>query len=71
MNSKKIKNKGTRIKIIKQIKKLVGVPETGKTLKYNLKNYRGVRIAPFRIIYRIERDEIIINCFDHRKDVYH
>ena len=67
---KKIKDKNTRLKIIKQLKKLAGLPETGKPLKYDLKNHRSVRVATYRIIYRIEKDRIIINCFDHRKDVY-
>ena len=67
---KRIKDKATRLKIIKQLKKLSKVPESGKPLKYDLKSYRTIRAAPFRIIYRIEKDTIIINCFDHRKDVY-
>ncbi len=65
---KKIKDKTTRIKIIKQLKKLSETPEAGKPLRYTLKNHRSVRVAPFRIIYRIEQDKIIINCFDHRRD---
>ena len=67
---KKIKNKGTRLKIIKQLKKLEQVPKSGKPLKYDLKGHRTIRVVPFRIIYRIEKDSIIINCFDHRKGVY-
>tara|TARA_Y100000310_G_scaffold238645_1_gene242115 strand:- start:636 stop:878 length:243 start_codon:yes stop_codon:yes gene_type:complete len=67
---KKIKDKSTQLKIIKQLKKLSENPELGKPLKYNLKNHRSVRVTPYRIIYRIEKDRIIINCFDHRKDVY-
>lgn len=67
---KRIKDKTTRLRIIKQLRKLSENPETGKPLKYDWKNHRSVRVAPFRIIYRIERDKIIINCFDHRKDVY-
>jgi len=67
---KKIKDKITRLKIIKQLRKLSERPEAGKPLKYDLKNHRSVRVTPFRIIYRIEQDKIIINCFDHRKDVY-
>ncbi len=67
---KKIKDKTTRLKIIKQLKKLAELPEVGKPLKYDLKNHRSVRVAPYRIIYRIEQNKIIINCFDHRKDVY-
>ena len=67
---KKIKDSNTRLRIIKQLKKLELLPEAGKPLKYELKNYRSLRVPPFRIIYRIEENLIIINCFDHRKDVY-
>ena len=67
---KKVKDKTTRLRIIKQLKKLSQSPEAGKPLKYDLKNHRSVRIPPFRIIYRLEKEKIVINCFDHRKDVY-
>lgn len=67
---KKIKDKTTRLKIIGQLRKLSENPETGKPLKYDLKNHRSIRVAPFRIIYRIAQNRIIINCFDHRKEVY-
>ncbi len=67
---KKIKDKQTRLKLIKHIKKLGELPKSGKPLKYELKNHRSVRIPPFRVIYRIEKDKIIVNCFDHRRDVY-
>jgi len=67
---KKIKDKSTRISIINHLKKLERIPESGKPLQYDLKGHRSIRIPPFRIIYRIENDKIIINCFDPRKDVY-
>ena len=67
---KRIKDKTMRIRIIKQIKKIEQMPEAGKPLQYELKNHRSLRIPPFRIIYCLEKDKIIINCFDHRKDVY-
>lgn len=67
---KKIKDKQTRLKIIKQLKKLGEIPEAGKPLQYKLKGHRSIRIPPFRIVYRIEKNAIIINCFDHRRDVY-
>jgi len=67
---KKIKDKSLRLKIIKHIKKLAIIPKSGKPLKYELKNHRSIRIPPFRIIYRLEENKIIINCFDHRKDIY-
>ncbi|PIN72704.1 hypothetical protein COV21_01325 [Candidatus Woesearchaeota archaeon CG10_big_fil_rev_8_21_14_0_10_45_5] len=66
----KIKDKSMRIKVIKHIKKLAALPESGKPLSYELKGHRSVRVPPFRIVYRLERERIIINCFDHRKDVY-
>ncbi|MBD3303738.1 type II toxin-antitoxin system mRNA interferase toxin, RelE/StbE family [Candidatus Woesearchaeota archaeon] len=67
---KKIKNKPTRIKVINHLKKLGSLPESGKPLQHNLKGHRSTRIPPFRIIYRLEKDKIIINCFDHRKNIY-
>jgi len=66
----KIKDKTTRLRIIKHLKKLSESPESGKPLQHNLKGHRSIRIAPFQIIYRLEKDKIIINCFDHRKDAY-
>ena len=67
---KKIKDQTTRLRIIKQLQKLEELPEAGKPLRYELKNHRSLRVPPFRIIYRLEGNTIIINCFDHRKDVY-
>jgi len=67
---KKIKDKSIRMRIINYLKKLERLPESGKPLQYNLKGHRSIRIPPFRIIYRLEQEKIIINCFDHRKDVY-
>ena len=67
---RKINDKSTRVRIISHIKKLEELPEYGKPLQYNLKGHRIIRIPSFRIICRIEQDRIIINCFDHRKDVY-
>ncbi len=67
---KKIKDKSTRLKIIKHIKKLSKLPKSGKPLRYNLKGHRTVRVSPYRIVYRLEKDRIIINCFDHRKKIY-
>jgi len=67
---KKIKDQTTHLRIIKQLKKLHEIPDVSKPLKYDWKNHRSIRIPPFRIIYRIEGNTILINCFDHRKDVY-
>ncbi len=56
-------------KIKKQIKKIIENPEVGKPLKY----YRGERtlyVKPFRLVYAIRQDEIILLKFEHRKNVY-
>ncbi len=66
----KIKDKTTKLRVIKQFRKLAETPEAGKPLRYDWKNHRSLRVPPFRIIYRLEGDKIIINCFDHRKEVY-
>ncbi len=67
---RKIRDSETRIRILKQIKKLESCREAGKPLRYGLKGHRSLRIPPFRLIYRMEGENIIINCFDHRKEVY-
>ena len=67
---RKIKDKAVRLRVINHLKKLGDLPESGRPLQYDLKNHRTVRVPPFRIIYRLEEGEIIVLCFDHRKDVY-
>ena len=56
-------------KLKKQILKIIENTEIGKPLKY----YRGERsiyIKPYRLIYSIREDELILLKFDHRKKVY-
>jgi len=67
---RKIKDNQMRLSVIKQIKKLEQNPEAGKPLSHTLKGYRTLRVSPYRIIYRIEQEKIIINCFEHRGKVY-
>ncbi len=58
-----------RKKLEKQIRKIVENPQVGKSLKYT----RGERVLytkPFRLIYAIKKDEIILLKFEHRKSVY-
>ncbi|MCF7799328.1 type II toxin-antitoxin system RelE/ParE family toxin [Candidatus Woesearchaeota archaeon] len=61
----KLKNKSVELKIIKQLKKLATNPHLGKPLRHNLKHHRSLRVHPYRIIYRLEQDKLIIVCFDH------
>ncbi len=58
-----------REKLEKQIKKIIKAPQVGKPLKYR-RGERSLYIKPFRLLYAIRKDEIILLKFDHRKKVY-
>ncbi len=62
-------DKSLKIKLEKQLRKLVENPYLGKPLKY----YRGERclyVKPFRLIYSVKGEELILLKFEHRKSVY-
>jgi len=67
---KKVRDQATRDRIFKQMMKLQDLPESGKPLRYKMKNIRSIRVPPFRILYEIEGEKIIIIAFGHREDVY-
>ena len=67
---KKIKDNLTKERIKKQIEKIIENPEIGKPLRYNLKGERTLYIKPYRLIYTINQDEIILLRFLHRQEVY-
>lgn len=58
-----------REKLEKQIKKIIENPQVGKPLKYK-RGERSLYIKPFRLIYAIRGDDLILLKFDHRKKVY-
>lgn len=58
-----------RKKLEKQIKKIISNPNVGKPLRYT-RGERSLYIKPFRLIYAIRKDEIILLKFEHRKSAY-
>ena len=42
----------------------------GQPLRQSLKGYRKLRVGDYRVIYKIQHDEIIIFKIGHRKEVY-
>ena len=54
----------------KQVRKIAEDPESGKPLRYGLKGERTIRIAPYRLIYAIQGDRLVLLRFEHRKSVY-
>ena len=56
-------------KLKKQILKVIEDPEVGKPLRYR-RGERSIYLKPFRLIYAIRQDEILLLKFEHRKSVY-
>jgi len=51
--------------------KLVSDPISfGKPLRYSLKGHRRLRVGDYRIVYRIDGNDVIIVAIKHRKDIY-
>ena len=67
---KKIKDKGLKEKLKKQIVKIIENPDFGKPLRYDLKGEKTVYVKPYRLIYKVEGDKLILLRFEHRKKVY-
>jgi len=65
-----IKDKGVKKKLQKQIDKVADDSEVGKPLRYNLKGEWPIYVRPYRIIYKVEGDKLILLRFEHRKEVY-
>jgi mRNA-degrading endonuclease RelE of RelBE toxin-antitoxin system len=63
----KIKNRGVKEKILKQLAKIKDNPEIGKPMRYTRKGTRELYIPPFRLsyIYFKEEDKVIL------LDLYH
>ena len=64
---KKVKDRNLKIKIFKQIKKILDNPEIGKPMKYSRKGTREIYIKPFRLSYYYIKDKNKIIFFD----IYH
>jgi len=67
---KKVKDKSIQDKFEKQINKIRLRPDYGKPLRYDLKGERTIYIKPYRLIYNLEKNTLILLRFEHRKVVY-
>lgn len=67
---KKIRNRATQSKPEKQIRKIAEDPSFGKPLGYGLRGEWTIRVKPFRLIYKVEGDKLILLRFEHRKETY-
>jgi len=67
---KKIRDKGLKEKLQKQIEKVAENPTFGKPLRYGLKGEWSTYVKPYRPIYKVEGDKLILLRFEHRKEAY-
>lgn len=67
---KKTKDRATQDRLEKQIMKIKLNPSFGKPLRYDLKGERTVYVKPYRLLYKVEGDKLILLRFEHRKKVY-
>lgn len=64
--------KAKQIEVLKKIEKLKNYPYAGKNLKRPLKNFRSLKVWPYRIIYQYfeNANTIFINIIQHRQGAY-
>ena len=69
-DTKHIRDSLLKEKIKKHIAKIIERPDIGKPLRYSLKGERTVYIWPYRLIYTLSGETLILLRFEHRKDAY-
>ena len=58
-----------RKRLKRLIEKIMANTAVGKPLKYR-RGERALYVKPFRLVYAVRGDEIILLKFEHRKSVY-
>lgn len=64
------RNVKARIKKAIEQRLLTEPVKYGGPLKRGLQGYRKLRVGDYRVIYKIEKDNIVILKIGHRKEVY-
>jgi mRNA interferase RelE/StbE len=59
-----------RIKRAIEERLLVDPQQYGEPLRRGLQGYRKLRVGDYRIVYRVDKDKIIVLKIGNRKDVY-
>lgn len=67
---KKIRDKTVKERLQKQINKLSEKPNLGKPLKYDLRGEWSIHLKPYRLIYKVDGDKLILLRYEHREIVY-
>lgn len=64
------RNMQIRIRNAIQERLLTDPLKYGEPLKRSLQGYRKLRVGDYRVVYRLEKENIIILKIGHRKEVY-
>ena len=67
---KKLRDKKTKERIDAEVRRIRENPDVGKPLGYGLKGEKTVRIPPYRLIYAVIGNNLILLSFEHRDEVY-
>ena len=67
---KKLKDRKTKERVVKQIEKIIKDPESGKPLRYSLRGERSIRVIPYRVVYKMEGETLYLLRFFHREKGY-
>lgn len=67
---RKVRDSLLKEKLEKQIRKIAANPDFGKPLRYGLKGEWTIRVAPYRLIYAVQGERLVLLRFEHRKNVY-
>lgn len=59
-----------RKKVIRKLELLQSDPKAGKELRGELEGLRSLRAWPYRIIYEIKYDSVIVYSVAHRQGAY-
>jgi len=67
---RKIRDSLLKERLKKQVRNVAENPEIGKPLRYGLKGEWTVRVKPYRLIYAVQGEKLILLRFEHRREVY-
>lgn len=67
---RKVRDGLFRERVAKLVEKVAGDPLVGKPLRFGLKGERTVRLPPYRLIYAVQGERLILLRLEHRKSAY-
>jgi mRNA interferase RelE/StbE len=59
-----------RRRVLAAVMDLAADPLAGKPLKGALAGLRSLRIGQYRIVYSVDKEQILIRAVGHRRDIY-